>query len=373
MKRVSFILMLTYLCTLSAMGKAMITVHGVVYHGSTKQVIVGALIKDKNSQNSTTTDVDGQFIMNVEEGTTLQVSSIGYATKNVKVKSPHLTIYLGKEKGIGFSIKPFGEFGLVNNFVANTPSFGDIDVTGSMSRFGVDFGYSFLRKQGWSLDLSAGVAYSPMSTTIDKWGETFYSYAAPPSADMDGESYERYYELSPMQQKVDIGYLTVPVYLSAGYKVVKWIGIHIDAGVNLNFKISSKLSKVEGISYSYGIYPQYGDLMINAPYMNGFGESNLADSNYEAPLTKSLYASLFAGVGIEFYVYGPLSIDVSARYDMGLTDIYEYNQEGYPFTMNSAPVYYEVSSGQSVRSWTSSMKESKLNQLSLRVGLNFRF
>lgn len=373
MKRFSFILTLTLLWALTAMGKPMLTVQGVVYSGSTKQVIVGAIIKDKNSQNSTTTDVDGQFILNVEEGTTLQVSSIGYATKNVKAKSPHLTIYLGKEKGIGLSIKPFGEFGIVNKFVSNTPNFGDMDVTGSMSRFGVDFGYSALRKQGWSLDLSTGISYSPMSTTIDKWGESFYSYAAPPSADIDGESYERYYVLSPMQQKIDNGYLTVPVYLTAGYKFVKWIGIHVDAGVNLNFKISSKISSVEGISYSYGIYPQYGDLIINAPYMNCFGESNLADSNFEAPLTKSLYTSLFAGLGIEFYIYGPLSIDVSARYDMGLTDIYEYNQDGYPFTMDSAPVSYEVSSGQSVRSLTTYMKESKLNQLSLRVGLNFRF
>ena len=47
--------------------------------------IIGANIKEKGTQNGVITDLDGQFALEVAEGTTLQVSYIGYETQEVKV------------------------------------------------------------------------------------------------------------------------------------------------------------------------------------------------------------------------------------------------------------------------------------------------
>lgn len=371
MKRLS-LLFLSLISVLLVMGKTMITVQGIVYGRDTGQVIVGALIRDKASENSTTTDVDGRFILNVEEGSTLEVSSIGYAPKSVKAKNSHIYIYLGKERGIGFSVKPYGELNLGNSFTYESSSFSGFDISSTKNRFGLDFGYAFLKKKGYTLEINAGIAYSKLSNSI--YRDSFeYSYWAPPAADVDLESYDRYYRVYYLDQKINVGYVSVPVYLSSGYKFGRWIGLHLELGVNLDFSISKKMSEVRGLAYSYGIYPQFDNLLIDAPYMNDFGETDLSNAEYGEPSVNSLYASFFAGLGIEFYIYGPLSLDISARYNLGLTNIYQDLDPDYYMDYSQVPVSYWDGKGQIVAPFTNYMNSSKLNQLSLRVGLNFRF
>lgn len=57
--------------------------------------IPGATIIEKGTNNSTITDFDGKFKMNVSKGGTLEISFIGYSTQTIKInEQTHLTIRL---------------------------------------------------------------------------------------------------------------------------------------------------------------------------------------------------------------------------------------------------------------------------------------
>jgi len=47
--------------------------------------VIGAAVVEQGTSNGTTTDFDGRFELTVKEGATLEVSSIGYKTAEIKV------------------------------------------------------------------------------------------------------------------------------------------------------------------------------------------------------------------------------------------------------------------------------------------------
>ena len=52
-----------------------------------KDAIIGATVKQKGTNNATITDLDGNFTLSVPQGSTLEVSYIGYASKDVKISA----------------------------------------------------------------------------------------------------------------------------------------------------------------------------------------------------------------------------------------------------------------------------------------------
>ena len=97
----SFYSILLILLFLPFVAEAKITVHGSVYSSKGKQPIVGAIIHDKDGQTTTSSDVDGNFTITVDEGTQLNISSVGYKTKTVKVKSENMIVYLSTSNDMG--------------------------------------------------------------------------------------------------------------------------------------------------------------------------------------------------------------------------------------------------------------------------------
>lgn len=272
-----------------------------------------------------------------------------------------------------FALKASAEFGLTNSFSISSALPG---LTGKASEtnYGLGFGWTFFRSHGHSLEANVGVAlaYSPSTVTLDL-GALDYNYAASAAADMDGEAYQRYYELSGMSQKVSASHLTLPIYLTYAYRCTGWLNVHADAGIRLGFITGSGLDKVSGKAFSYGVYPQYDDLIIDADYMNGFGNSDLSAARHMTPESEGFNAALLVGAGAEFRIYGPLSADLSLRYNIGLTDMYKGSYKGGAFTESTAPVSYTVAGGQTVRPLTDYLRSSKLSQLSLRIALIYRF
>ena len=50
-----------------------------------KETIIGATVKQKGTNNATITDLDGNFTLSVPQGSTIEVSYIGYTPKEVKI------------------------------------------------------------------------------------------------------------------------------------------------------------------------------------------------------------------------------------------------------------------------------------------------
>ena len=72
-----------------------ITVQGHV-KDATGEAIIGATVRIVGQDNGVITDFDGNFVVKANQGQQLQVSYIGYKTKNVAV-APSLTITLEED------------------------------------------------------------------------------------------------------------------------------------------------------------------------------------------------------------------------------------------------------------------------------------
>ncbi len=243
----------------------------------------------------------------------------------------------------------------------------------SGNEFGVDFGWRFWQKNNLSLQANIGLGYRNLSTDI-ALSKLDYSYSAPATADMDDETYIRYYELKDLKQKCKVNQLTIPVYLTYGYQCTDWLAVHADLGLKFGINAGSKVSGISGSSFSYGVYPQYDNLMIDAGYLNDFGEGNIAEAAAVNPEASSLCTSLLVGVGAEFKIYGPISADLSVRYENGFNDVFKSEPtNGNGFTSTNAPVTYTVADGTVAKPLTNYFKTSKLSQLALGISLNYRF
>lgn len=273
-----------------------------------------------------------------------------------------------------YAVKAYGDIGLgkAMSISAGLPGMTD---KSSANAFGVDFGYTFWRHGGNTLEVNAGLGYT-ISSAIYTLDGMSYNYSAHASADMDGDPYERYTTLGDVRQKVTQGYLNIPIYLQYQYRCTEWLGVYADLGLGFGIKCSGKAGDVTGTAYSYGVYPEYNDLMIDAPYLNDFGETSLETAMVGKAAFKGFQASVIVGAGLEFYVAKPVSIELGIRYNPALTDIYKKGFEiasSGKVDSSTAPLTYTVADGQRMKALSDYALKSKLSPLQLHIGLNFRF
>lgn len=270
-----------------------------------------------------------------------------------------------------FAVKAYGDIGLVKP-MSVTSALPGLSDKSSSNAFGLDFGYTFWRLGNNSLEANIGIGYRMVSAKFEL-PSLNYHYSAPALADMDGDTYIRYYELTDLSQKVDWGYLSIPLYLRYQYRATKWLGINANLGFDFGFKCNGSLKSVNGTAYTYGIYPQYDDLMINEPYLNGFGENSLENAMKGKPGIKGFNCSVMTGAGLEFYTGSMVSFDLGIRYNAGLTKVFSEKYSDSNFNAESVPVSYTVAEGEQVKPFSDYILKSKLRPLSLHVGINLRF
>ncbi|MDE6298561.1 MAG: SusC/RagA family TonB-linked outer membrane protein, partial [Muribaculaceae bacterium] len=75
-----------------------ITVRGTVISRFDDEPLIGATVMCEVTKKGTATDIDGNFVINVPEGSLLKVSYVGYQTVEVKAE-PDMTIYLEEDNG----------------------------------------------------------------------------------------------------------------------------------------------------------------------------------------------------------------------------------------------------------------------------------
>lgn len=275
----------------------------------------------------------------------------------------------GSEK---FVVKAHANIGLGDAFSIES-SLPGISSDASVNDYGIDFGWTFWQKSNHRLELNVGATYSSGSIDLGL-SNLDYNYAAPECADMDGDSYIRYYELSYLNQKITSGRMNIPLYLSYAYRCNNRLGLHVDMGVSFGFKVSSKLSNLSGEGYSYGVYPQYDDLKMDESYLNDFGPKSYTTASGMTPKTNGFSASVLAGIGAEFRIYGPVAADLSFRYNKSLINLYKSELAvSQGFNAANAPVAYTVADGQQVKSLTDYLTTSKLSQISVNISIIYRF
>lgn len=273
-----------------------------------------------------------------------------------------------------FAIKGYDNLGLGNCMSITDAQPGQTSKSSS-NAFGLDFGYTFWRKGAQSLECNIGFGYSSMGTTFGI-GDMSYHYSAPAIADEDGNPYERYYSLKDLRQHTSVNYFTVPIYLEYQYKPLRWLGLHAEVGVGLNFRHNGSVGRMTGQATAYGIFPEYDDLLIDEPYLDDFGTRSLSGAARGAHSAKGFNAQVICGAGFEFYAYEPVSFVVGVRYNVGLTQVFNGGFDitnPSEYTADTAPVFYTVAGGTQVRSLADYTTKSRYNPLSLHLGINVRF
>lgn len=85
MKKIYLILFISMFCG-AAWGQTL-TISGSVYDAEDKQPIPGVTVLEKGTTNGTITDVDGNFSLDVEQGSTIVFSFVGMETREVRATS----------------------------------------------------------------------------------------------------------------------------------------------------------------------------------------------------------------------------------------------------------------------------------------------
>lgn len=273
-----------------------------------------------------------------------------------------------------FAVKVYGDVG-IGKSMSLTTALPGMNTKTSSNAFGADFGYTFWRQGGSSLEANIGVGYRMASASFEL-PSLSYDYAAPANADEDGNPYRRYTHLSDVKQKVDLGFINVPIYLQYQYRPLKWLGIHADVGFGLGFRCRGTFGETTGTATNYGVYQEYNQLVIKADYLNDFGTSYLDEALEGEADMKGFSASVMAGAGFEFYIANPVSIDLCIRYNAGLTDVFSghYDIKSLDqLTAETAPLTYTVSRGQEMKALSDYVTKSRMSPLSLHIGINVRF
>lgn len=274
-----------------------------------------------------------------------------------------------------FRVKVYGDISLMTPFSIKTP--GDVTAKSSDTDFGVDFGYVIPSKSKFKVGVFLGLGYSMAKVDL-ALGSLSYNYDAPAAADMDGDTYRRYYTLSDFSQRLSLGRVAMPLYADFEYRAHKIVSVYADLGVRLLFNAAVKEDNLTGQSDSWGVYPQYDNLVMHDTWLNDFGERPLDATFAKAEGLSSFGADLLVGLGIRVKIYGPLMFDAGIRYQMGLTNISKAGNgalnlvDGATAEAN-APVTYTVSGGTHVNSLSGYISSLKTQSLKLNVGLIMKF
>ena len=73
-----------------------ITVHGSVFSRTDGEPLIGATVLCNANNAGTATDLDGNFQLNVPEGSTLHITYVGYTSRDVKAEN-YVTVYLDED------------------------------------------------------------------------------------------------------------------------------------------------------------------------------------------------------------------------------------------------------------------------------------
>ncbi len=238
--------------------------------------------------------------------------------------------------------------------------------------YSLEFAWEIWKQGKNVLEANVGLGYG--STTLKAHlPVTDYHYDAPVEADMDAVPYIRYYNLDGLSQKIKTQRFTLPLYVNYRYKFSKVFSLHALFGFRFGFNFKSKLDNEETKVFSYGVYPQYDDLMIDAEYMNEFGARSVG-AKAASPRFNVFNPAFLFGLGAEFRIYGPIALDLSVKYEGGMEDMFKAPVcDITNFDALNAPVTYTVAEGQKVTSLSSYLSMSKMSNLSYAISILYRF
>lgn len=251
-----------------------------------------------------------------------------------------------------------------------------IESSSSNIELSVDFGYIFPSSSKLKIGIfwGVGMCKSKLDLHLDNCS---YNYSDAGNGDMDGDSYIRYYEVSNVNQSIDITNLRVPLYLDMEYRPVKRLALYGQLGAYGYYNLQNKFNYSASF-YCYGVYPQYGNLLIDDPSINEFGYGEYQLSNYEdGYLVESLSLDAFASIGLRISLLKQLSLDLGVSYQLPIielfNDFYHYKKPNGSIDKYSALFRYDTYYGQEAPTYLRDHCKISKNPFKIKAGFTFKF
>lgn len=315
------------------------------------------------------------------EGTksSIKKSKFTYSDQSVELKPIYDECHMSMKYRVRrLRLKPHYDIGMGNAYTVE--GLGNmLNDKNSMSSFGLDFGYMLTTKRHFGLGIFTGFN---MSRSRLDFSLSNSDYSFQTNADIDGDSYIRHYQNLNLTQTVRLQDISIPLYFDLEFYIAKAISFYADLGIRVNLNMTHKIDDTKGSAYTYGIYPQYENMLLNEnwPY-NGFGNHQLGQAdldNTDIVDLKSTSIDLMGNAGFRFNIPDmPFSIDLGVSYLMGLGEVISTSTPVEQYSNVSRPIVYNTISGENsvehVRNLTEAVKSVKRSSLRLSLGLIWKF
>ena len=316
-----------------------------------------------NAEITYVNDDDMKFEL-VQNETGCEVYSIAYNPMSMRLK-PHYNI----------GVVPFGK------------SANGLSLSKSIHHeFGLDLGYMIPTNGLFQMGFYAGVGFASSSVVLGM-DTIHYHYQAGSEADIDGDSYTRHYTIERASQKLSMKDLTIPIYLDFNFHVHKIVSLYLDLGIKNYINLSANLSDLTGTYSSWGVYPQYSDLVLD--HTTGLTQFAASGTALPAQTTSStmdingysmdLLSALGVRVKLKDKQFFPLYFDFSIGYQHSLLAPYK-NANALTLSdiqgnvsAQEAFSTYTVESGESLLPLSAFVSELKRKMVTFNFGITYKF
>ena len=250
----------------------------------------------------------------------------------------------------------------------------------------VDLGYLAPSKGlfQWGIYVGVGFAASSAVFSIDSLD---YHYQAGADADIDGDEYIRYYAMRDVTQQLQMKDLTVPVYVDLNFHVHDWVSVYVDLGIKNYLNLSATLSNVSGTYSTWGVYPQYSDLLLD--HTTGLSQFVLQGTEFSTPSISTspkmnMYSlDLLTAAGVRVKLkdkqFFPLFFDFSIGYQHSLLSPYK-NAGAHMLSeiqgnvdAQKALSTYTTANGEAILPLTDFVSVLQRKMVTLNFGITYKF
>lgn len=270
--------------------------------------------------------------------------------------------------------------------------FGKSDASGLLldksmyHEVGIDLGYTIPSKGIFQIGFYTGIGFAASNTVLSV--ESFnYSYEAESNADIDGDSYIRYYAIENVTQKLHMMDITIPLYVDFNFLFHDIVSLYVDLGIKNYINISANLSDLSGTYSAWGIYPQYSDLVLD--HTTGLSQfaapgTALPTQTLNSKVNVNTYSlDLLSAVGVRVKLndkqFFPLYFDFSIGYQHSLLAPYKNTT---PRNISStqgnisgedAWANYSVQDGEAIMPLSVFMSDLKRKMVTFNIGITYKF
>lgn len=252
------------------------------------------------------------------------------------------------------------------------------NVTSSSNEFAVDFGYVFPSSTKLKTGLFLGVGAAMNNIKFDSESFDYYT-ETDGKADIDGDTYTRYYSLKDVKQEFSTLDIVIPFYVDLEYRFSQWFSMYMDLGAKAYLNMEATMEHFEGKYSTYGVYSKYDNLMLDERSgINGFTNNGvLSEENLVNELTpESFSIDAFGSLGFRATIVKGLQLNCGVSYQMGLNDYvapYENAVDGSKFLGNALVNYTAADNRENIRNLVEAATSIKRQSLKLNVGLILKF